>query len=121
LNQNFFNSITPIGFYIASEIFIEILEGVNYLHKQNPPTIHCNLKPTNIMIDFDRNDKIVKLSDVGLVALSDFDDQTSRSHLSGASKYIAPEIFRTKKYDQKSDIYSLGVIIGDLFNFDIYR
>lgn len=120
LNQNILNSITPIGFYKASEIFIEILGGVNYLHKQNPSIIHCNLKPTNIMIDFDGNDKIVKLSDVGLVALSDIDDQTSGSHLSGASKYIAPEIFRTKTYDQKSDIYSLGVIVGDLFNFDIY-
>jgi hypothetical protein len=30
LNQNILNSITPIGLYIASEIFIEILEGVNY-------------------------------------------------------------------------------------------
>ncbi len=36
--------LTELGYYIASEIFIQILNGVNYLHKQNKPIIH-RLKP----------------------------------------------------------------------------
>jgi hypothetical protein len=41
-------TLTTVGYYIASNIFLQILEGVNYLHEQNPPIIHRNLKPANI-------------------------------------------------------------------------
>jgi serine/threonine protein kinase len=115
------NSLTLIGFYIANELFFEILQGLSYLHKLNPPIIHGNLKPSNIMINHDGNGNFIKLSDVGLNALYDFDEQTSRSHTSGNTKYIAFETFSTKKFDEKSDIYSLGAIAVDLFNFDIKR
>jgi serine/threonine protein kinase len=43
-------SLTKIGYHIASQIFIQILESVNYLHKQNPPIIHRDLKPANILL-----------------------------------------------------------------------
>jgi serine/threonine protein kinase len=33
-------TLTPVGYYIANQIFIQILEGVNYLHTRNPPLIH---------------------------------------------------------------------------------
>jgi serine/threonine protein kinase len=43
-------TLSTIGYYIASRIFIEILEGINYLHIQNPPLIHRDLKLTNILL-----------------------------------------------------------------------
>ncbi|HEY6437443.1 MAG TPA: hypothetical protein VIY47_12705, partial [Ignavibacteriaceae bacterium] len=43
-------SLTTIGYYIASRIFIQILKGVNHLHKQDPPLIHRYLKPANILL-----------------------------------------------------------------------
>jgi serine/threonine protein kinase len=43
-------SLTTIGYYIASQIFIEILEGINHLHKQILPLIHRDLKPANILL-----------------------------------------------------------------------
>jgi hypothetical protein len=43
-------TLTTVGYYIASQIFIQILEGVNYLHKQDPPLIHRDLKPANILL-----------------------------------------------------------------------
>jgi serine/threonine protein kinase len=43
-------SLTTIGYYIASQIFIQILEGVDHLHKHNPPIIHRNLKPANVLL-----------------------------------------------------------------------
>jgi serine/threonine protein kinase len=33
-------TLTPVGYYIASQVFIQILEGINHLHKQNAPLIH---------------------------------------------------------------------------------
>ena len=50
-------TLTELGLYIASEIFVQILNGVNYLHKQNNPIIHRDLNPDNIMIKVDENSK----------------------------------------------------------------
>jgi serine/threonine protein kinase len=42
-------TLTPIGYYIVSELFIELLESVDFLHKQKPPIIYRDLKPENIL------------------------------------------------------------------------
>jgi serine/threonine protein kinase len=42
-------TLTPIDYYIASELFIEILESVDFLNKQKPSIIHRDLKPDNIL------------------------------------------------------------------------
>ncbi len=44
------NTLTLLGYYITSQLFIEVLEGVRYLHKQNPRIIYRDLKPNNILI-----------------------------------------------------------------------
>jgi serine/threonine-protein kinase len=54
---------------------IELLESVDYLHKQNPPIIHKDLKPENILIDFRINGRFIKLSDFGLAKFHEFDGQ----------------------------------------------
>jgi hypothetical protein len=121
LNQKHKNDITPIGFFMANELFYEIIQGLIYLHKQTPPIIHRNLKPSNIMINHDGSGNFIKLSDFGLNSISNSEEHTSKRHASGASKYIAHECFGSKKFDEKSDIFSLGMIVVDLFNFDIQR
>jgi serine/threonine protein kinase len=70
-------SLTTIGYYIASQIFIQILEGVNYLHKQNPPLIHRDLKPANILFKkCDQKKFCVKIADFGLIATHDFPEKS---------------------------------------------
>jgi serine/threonine protein kinase len=44
------NTLTLLGYYITCQIFIEVLEGVRYLNKQNPRIIYRDLKPNNILI-----------------------------------------------------------------------
>ena len=46
--------LTESGYDKANEIFIQILNGVNYLHKQNKPIIHRDLNPMNIMLKIDK-------------------------------------------------------------------
>jgi serine/threonine protein kinase len=96
---------------------IEILESVDYLHKQNPPIIHRDLKPSNILISFGINGRFAKLADFGLAKLHEFDEQSHTKGV-GTFKYMAIEIKEGKKYNTKSDVYSLGVIVQELFNFD---
>ncbi len=117
-NRKQFSTMTPIEYYISSELFNEILESVNYLHKLNPPIIHRDLKPTNILITNGLNGRFVKIADFGLAELHKFDDQTHTQGL-GTVKYIAPEVMTGRNYDTKADIYSLAVITQELFDIDI--
>jgi hypothetical protein len=112
-------TLTPVDYYIASQIFIQILEGVNHLHKQNPPLIHRDLKPDNILLKKDEvKGFCVKIADIGLMAIHKCSEQ-SHSIDKGTPKYMAPEVITNKKYDMKADIYSLGIIFEKLFALEI--
>jgi hypothetical protein len=112
-------SLTTIGYYIASQVFIEILEGVNYLHKQNPPLIHRDLKPANILLrKCDQKGFCVKIADFGYMVIHKFSEQ-SHSIDKGTPKYTAPEVTKSRKYNTKADVYSLGIIFEDLFDLEM--
>ncbi len=118
LSQKQDELLTPIGYCISSELLIEILECVNFLHKHEPPLIHRDLKPNNILITFGLDGRFVKIADLGLSTFHESGEQ-SHSQGVGSPKYTAPEVFRTRRYNQKSDIFSVGVIIQELFNIDV--
>jgi serine/threonine protein kinase len=107
-----------VKFYVLSQIFIEILEGVNYLHKQNPPIIHRDLKPANILISYGIDGRFVKIADLGLATPHERDDQSHTSDI-GTVKYMAIEVLNSRNYDITADIHSLGVIAQGIFNFSI--
>jgi serine/threonine protein kinase len=111
--------LTPIGYYIASQLFIEIVECVQYLHKHN--IIHRDLNPCNIMSKTDEeNKRSVKLCDFGLIAIHKFTQQLhtqDRGHI----RYAAPEVLNSRKYDTKADIYSLGILLLNLFDIDLNK
>jgi serine/threonine protein kinase len=114
-----FEIMTPLEYYISSELFKETLEAVNYLHSLYPPIIHRDLKPTNILITDGRSERFVKLADFGLATIHEFEDQSHTGQI-GTMRYMAPEIMSGRSYDTKADIYSLGIIAQELFNIDIY-
>jgi serine/threonine protein kinase len=112
--------LTRINYYIASELLIEILECLDYLHRKDPPLIHSGLKPSNILITNGHSGRFVKLSDIHTANLHRFDEQLEKIKTE-ADKYIAPEILNEKLFETKSNIYSLGLIAQELFNVDIER
>jgi alpha-tubulin suppressor-like RCC1 family protein len=115
LNMKTNETLTPIGYYIASQLFIELLECVKHLHKHN--IIHRDLNPYNIMLKRRKNSKkVIKIVDFGLIAIHSFEERLHSGDV-GSVKYMAPEV-DSKIYDTKADIYSLGVILRNLF--DLY-
>ncbi len=78
--------MTPLVYYISSELFIEILESVDHFHKQK--VIHIDLKPTNILITDGMNGRFVKIADFGLATIHEFEGQ-SHTKYSGTPKYRA--------------------------------
>lgn len=88
-------------------ILLRLCEALSYIHYRQ--IIHRDLKPENIMLT--DNGLHVKLIDFGL---SDADDYAILKNPAGTWKYAAPEIVANLPIDQRSDIYSLGVIIQEL-------
>ncbi|XP_007940871.1 eukaryotic translation initiation factor 2-alpha kinase 1 [Orycteropus afer afer] len=108
---------------VATKIFQELVEGVFYIHSMG--VMHRDLKPRNIFLH--GPDQQVKIGDFGLACtdiLQKNTDWTSRSgksvlptHTSrvGTCLYASPEQLEGSEYDAKSDMYSLGVILLELF------
>jgi serine/threonine protein kinase len=124
---NISQSLYSKNFIILCELFIELFECLNYLHKRNPPIIHRDLKPDNILISDGMNGRFVKLCDFGLATIH---NSNNESHTQGLGTYIysSPEVTYGRKYDTKADIFSLGVILQEFlaskkknFDFNIKR
>jgi serine/threonine protein kinase len=81
--------MTPLDYYISSELFKEILEGVDYLHKQK--VIHRDLKPNNVLITDGMNGRFVLIADFGLATIHEFSGQ-SHTKCKGTIRYAAPEV-----------------------------
>ena len=115
-----FEAMTPIEYYISSELLKETLEAVNYLHSLKPPIIHRDLNPRNILITNGKNRRFVKIADFGEIAIHRHNSQTHTEDM-GTVRYIAPEVSNSRKYGPKADIYSLGQIFQELFLLDPNR
>ncbi len=89
-------------------ITYQLCDAVAYAHKRQ--IIHRDLKPQNIIIT--HNGDNVKLLDFGL---SDTDRHTTLKEPAGSRKYASPELQRGGNVDSRTDIYSLGIIIDEIF------
>lgn len=87
-------------------IFIQICEGVNYLHQQS--IIHCDLKPQNILLV----NNVVKIADFGLSQKIII--PTIKSHNTVSLWYRAPELLLKQHYSKPIDVWSLGCIYSEM-------
>ncbi|XP_054158377.1 uncharacterized protein LOC128956687 [Oppia nitens] len=110
--------MTCMEYYLSCEILRELLDCVRYLHELQPPVLHRDLKPDNILIgqNISENNRFVKLCDFGLSV----DETVCDTLLSGAGTqlYTAREAY-DGCYTAKGDVYSIGFIVCDLFDTDI--
>ena len=91
----------------AAGIVKQVLQGVSYCH--NIGIVHRDLKPENILVDKEQGG-ILKIIDFGTSAEYDKQDGAKLSTIHGTSYYIAPEVLK-KKYNEKCDVWSIGVIL----------
>lgn len=85
----------------------ELIDAVGFLHSKG--IVHRDLKPENILIT--RNGEHLKLIDFGL---ADSDSYAILKQPAGTSGYMSPEQKNTAVADVRNDIYSLGVILGEM-------
>ena len=87
----------------------QVCEGLSEAHKLG--TVHRDLKPSNIMIDKEGNARIM---DFGIARSLKAKGITDAGVMIGTPEYMSPEQVDGKEVDQRSDIYSLGVILYEM-------
>ncbi len=87
----------------------QICDGLTEAHKSG--VVHRDLKPSNIMIDTDGD---VRIMDFGIARSLEAKGITGAGVMIGTPEYMSPEQVDGKDTDQRSDIYSLGVILFEM-------
>jgi eukaryotic-like serine/threonine-protein kinase len=87
---------------------VRICQALEYAHKNR--VVHRDIKPGNIMVN---SEGVVKVVDFGIARLVDF-SRTHTNMMIGTPAYMAPELFRKKKADERTDIWAVGVTFYEL-------
>ncbi|MGF6375452.1 serine/threonine protein kinase [Clostridiales Family XIII bacterium PM5-7] len=100
----------PMDYKQAIEITKQVASALSLAHKNN--IIHRDVKPHNIMIT---RDGTAKLADFGIAkAVSDSTLVSETSKVIGSVHYFSPEQARGAYVDERSDIYSLGIVLYEM-------
>ena len=94
---------------IGIEIFKQLAQALDYAHSKK--VVHRDIKPSNIMWT---ENQAIKVMDFGLAALLE-EVKTGRTLVSGTPLYMSPEQCLAKPLDNRTDIYSAGVTMYELF------
>ena len=99
----------------AINFALQILDALDAMHKHG--VVHRDLKPENIMVDAEDR---IKLIDFGIALREDARRLTfvDMSPTLGTPDYISPEQVKGQRGDQRSDIYSLGVMLYEMLTGD---
>ena len=91
----------------AAYILKQVLLAINYMHNKN--IAHRDLKPENILLDSTDKDELeVKITDFGFACY--FDPKQGLDTVLGSALYMAPELLAKQSYNEKVDIWAIGVI-----------
>ena len=93
----------------AVSIARQVLEGLAEAHRLG--VVHRDLKPSNIMID---NEGQVRILDFGIARATKSEAITEVGMMIGTPEYMSPEQVEGREVDQRSDLYSLGVILFEM-------
>jgi serine/threonine protein kinase len=109
------NQLLPAS--TIARIFLQVANGLSYVHEatnhEDKPLglIHRDVSPQNIFVCYDGR---IKVLDFGIALTVDREVFTRTGLLKGKIRYMSPEQVNSEQLDQRSDIFSVGVVMWEL-------
>jgi serine/threonine-protein kinase len=101
----------PLKLEDAIDISLQISEGLSKAHDND--IVHRDLKPANVMLT---KDDVVKILDFGLAKLRGQTKLTTVGTTLGTAPYMSPEQARGEEVDNRTDVFSLGVLLYEMLS-----
>ena len=99
-------------FPIHQKTFVlrQVTQALAYLHSQNPPLVHHDLSPNNVLLNV--ASFVTKVSDFGMSRAINTSAHTRKSSIKGTLAFMAPEALHDPpRYNEKLDVFSFGNVI----------
>nr|CAD1841201.1 unnamed protein product [Ananas comosus var. bracteatus] len=100
-------------------ILVDVADALDYLHHScQPAIVHCDMKPSNILLDQEKN---AHVGDFGLARLlpevvsTSLVDSRSSIGIRGSIGYVAPEYGEASQLSTSGDVYSFGITVLEMF------
>lgn len=105
----------PLDYRVAIDYARQIASALNFAHSHG--LIHRDIKPHNVMIT---KTGVAKLGDFGIAkAVSNATVVAETTKVMGSVHYFSPEQARGGKVDERTDIYSLGIVLYEMLTGDV--
>uniref|UniRef100_A0A251LDJ1 non-specific serine/threonine protein kinase n=1 Tax=Manihot esculenta TaxID=3983 RepID=A0A251LDJ1_MANES len=105
---------SPLTWEIRMNIVLGTAKGLTYLHEGlEPKVVHRDIKSSNILLDKQWN---AKVSDFGLAKLLGSERSYVTTRVMGTFGYVAPEYAGTGMLNERSDVYSFGILLMEIIS-----
>ena len=111
------NHEAPLGHHRIADIARQICLGLSHAHEQG--LVHRDLKSENIIVSQDNGHDLVRLVDFGLAVVMESDANarlTAEGTVYGTPAYMSPEQACGAKLDERTDLFSLGVLVYEMLS-----